>query len=347
MSIFSGAKKFLLFLLSSSIGIGLFVWILKMVSWREVEKIFYSFSSRESLIILFLTLLIWLAGFWKWQFVLGSQGCDCSKKSLLQIIFASNAITYLFTPTAIFGGEGFRIYALRKKSSVSLEKNIAAIIIEKLLGASVVWIFLVTGLLSFLFLNQSLSGQLAIISAAVIGGLGLGLLIFYTQCFRKKSILKLIFRFFGKEFKNGYLTENIEKEIFSFFEFKKKIMWKGLGIAFLKYFLIFFKCWLLIFFLKGELNVLTAMSAMFFLYLAYSFPSPAGVGSLDVAQAFVFGSLGLGAATGITFSFILRGAEIIISLVGIVFLIKLGIEIFSDNIKNFFKKALENKNNEH
>ncbi len=334
-------KKFLLLLVSLSIGIGLFSWVLKTVGWQEVKKIFYSFSGRESLAILFLTLLIWLVGFWKWQFVLNSQGYNYSKKGLLQIMFASNAVTYLLTPTAIFGGEGFRMYALRKKSSIPWENNIAAIIIEKLLSASVAWIFLIIGLLSFLFLTQSLPRQVAIISAVIIGGLSLGLLIFYFQCFRKESIFRLIFRFFGKEFKNGQLTENIAKEIFAFFEFKKKIMWKGLGIAFLRYFLIFFRCWLLIFFLKGELNILIALAIMFFMYLAYSFPVPAGVGSLDVAQAFAFGSFGLGAATGVTFSFILRGAEIIISLIGIVFLIKLGLEIFTGNIKNFFKKIAQ------
>jgi len=335
-------KKVLLFLIAFFIGLALFIWVLRMVGWSDIRKILLSFTGYQGLIILFLTLLIWLVGFWKWQFVLSSQGCNFSKRTLLQITFAGNAVTYLLTPTAIFGGEGFRMYSLRKKSSVPWENNIAAIIIEKLLSASIAWLFLIVGLLSFIFLNQSLSGQFSIISTIIIGGLSLGLLIFYLQCFRKKSIFRLIFRFLGKQFKNGHLTENIEKEIFTFFDFRKKIMWKGLGIAFFRYFLIFLRCWLLIFFLSGGLNILIALAIMFFLYLAYSFPLPAGLGSLEAAQAFAFNSFGLGAATGITFSLILRGAEIIISLIGTIFLIKLGLEIFAGNIKDFFKKINSN-----
>ncbi len=208
-----------------------------------------------------------------------------------------------------------------------------------MLSASIPWFFLIGGFLSFLFLNHTLPRQVALIAALIIGALSLGLFIFYFKSFRKESIFKLIWRFFGKEIKDGHITQEIEKEIFTFFEFEKKTMWQGLSIALLRYFLIFFRCWLLIFFLTHQASIPIALSSMSFLYLAYSFPTPAGFGSLDVAEAFVFTSFGLGAAVGVTFSFILRGAEIIISLVGIVILIKLSFEIFSGNIKNFFQKA--------
>ncbi|MDD2696745.1 MAG: lysylphosphatidylglycerol synthase transmembrane domain-containing protein [Candidatus Pacebacteria bacterium] len=338
-------KKFFFFLISLLIGIALFFWILNTVGWQEVRKILFNFSGRNSLIILFLTMLIWLVGLWKWKFVLNSQGCNYPFMGLLQIAFASNAVTYLLSPTALFGGEGFRVYALRKKFSAPWDKNLAAVIIEKLLSASMALIFLILGVLSFLFLNQSISRNLAIISIVIIGGLTMILATFYFKSFKKESIFKLIFRFFGKEMKNGTVTEGVEKEIFNFFEFNKKTMWQGMAIAFLRYFLIFVRCWILIFFLKRETSILIALAVMFFLYLAYSFPLPAGMGALDTAQAFAFGTFNLGQATGITFSFILRGAEIIISLIGIIFLIKLGIEIFSGNIKNFFQKITSNQKN--
>ena len=337
-------KKFLLFWVTLFIGIGLFVWVLENVGWQEVRKILFNFSGFNGLIVLFLTILIWLVGLWKWKFVLNSEGCNYPLVGLLQIAFASNAMTYLLTPTAILGGEGFRIYVLRKKFSAPWDKNLAAIIIEKLLSASIALIFLILGLFSFLFLNQNISRNLAIISAVIIGGLVVGLVTFYFKCFKKESIFKLIYRFFGKKIKNGTITEGVEKEIYNFFEFNKKIMWQGMAIAFLRYFLIFVRCWILIFFLKKESSILIALAIMFFLYLAYSFPLPAGIGALDTAQAFAFGVFNFGPAAGVTFSFILRGAEIMISLVGIIFLIKLGIEIFSGNIKNFLQKISPNKN---
>ena len=94
-------KKFFFFLISLLVGIGLFLWILNMVGWQEVRKILFNFSGRNSLIVLFLTILVWLVGLWKWKFVLNSQGCNYPLSGLLQIAFASNAVTYLLTPTAL------------------------------------------------------------------------------------------------------------------------------------------------------------------------------------------------------------------------------------------------------
>jgi len=335
-------KKVLLFIISLFIGLGLFLWVSSIVGWQEIKNILTAFSGWECLIILLFTTLIWLAGFWKWQYVLKSQGFNVPKRDLLQIMFASNTITYLLTPTAILGGEGFRVYALQKKFSVPLGKNLAAILIEKLLSLSIVLVFLITGLFSFLFLNQSLPGNITIISTIVIGFVSVALFIFYSRIFKKESIFNLILRFFGKKIKDHHLIEEIEKEFFAFFEFRKKTMWKGLGIALLRYSLIFTRCFFLIFFLSKEANILVALSAMFFMYLAYSFPLPAGFGSLEAAETFVFNSLGLGAATGISFSFILRGAEIIVSLFGLILLFRLGIILVKDailgKIDNFEEK---------
>lgn len=185
-------KKILFFLLSFLVGIGMFVWVLNLVGWEQVKKIIFSFSGQESLIILLVTLIIWLVGLWKWQFVLHSQGSDYSKKTLLRIVFSSNAITYLLTPTAIFGGEGFRTYALHKKTNIPWGKNCAAVIIEKMLSASVAWFFLIGGFLSFLLLNHTLPRQVALAAAVIIGALSLGLFVFYFKSFRKESIFKLI-----------------------------------------------------------------------------------------------------------------------------------------------------------
>ena len=323
-------KKILVFLFSFVIGLGLFFLVVEWVGWKEIKEILFAFSGWKGSVILGITLLIWLINIWKYKFIFKSQGYNFSVWSLGEILFASFAVAYLF-PTAYFGGEAFKAYAIKKKFFLSWKISLAIIAIEKLLSASVIFLFLVAGAVSFLLLSNSPLKNFGIIALVLIGGLAVGLTIFYFRSFKKKSILKWFFRFFGVKSEKNHLAGEIEKEVFRFFDFRKKLMWKGLGISFLKYFLALVRCWFLILFLKGEINILIALAVLFFIYLAYVFPFPAKMGSLEAAQVFVFSSLGLGAAAGVTFSFILRGAEILIALFGLIFLIKLSIKFFIEN----------------
>ncbi len=323
-------KKVLVFLFSFVIGLGLFFLVIEWVGWEEIKETLFAFSGWKGIVILGITLLIWLVGIWKYKFVYKSQGYNFSVWSLGEILFAGFTIAYLF-PTTYFGGEVFKFYAIKKKFSLPWKKNLTAIAIEKLISLSILLLFLVVGAVSFLLLSNSLLKNFGIIALVLIGSLTIGLTIFYFKSFKKESILKWFFRFFGIKNKKNHLVGDIEKEIFLFFDFRKTLMWKGLGIAFLKYLLVLIRCWFLLFFLKGEINIFISLAIFSFFYLSYLFPFPARLGSSEAAQVFAFGYLGLGTATGITFSFILRGAEILIALFGFIFLVKLGIKFFLES----------------
>lgn len=331
-------KRFLFFLISFLTGFLLFYWVIKWVGWQEIRGVLFTFFGYKGMTILGITLLIWLFSIWQWKFILKSQGYNFSSLALGEIIFASFPITYLFTPTAVFGGEIFKVYALKKKFSLPLEKNVASVAIERLLSASMLLIYLIFGAIAFVFLAQTPIKNFRIIALSLIGLLAIALAIFYFKSFKKESILKRFLRFFRIKNKKNHLPEEIEKEIFHFFDFRKNVMWKGLAISFLRYFLILSRIFLIVFFLKGGLDIFVPLAIMFFLYLAHLFPIPADMGSLEGIQVLVFSALGLGAASGITFSFILRGADIIIALFGFVLLIKLGIKFFIGSFINIISR---------
>ncbi len=331
-------KKILIFVVSFLIGVGLFFWVIKWVGWKEIKEILFTFSGYKGLVIIGITLLIWLVEIWRWKFIFKSQGYNLSVFSLGEILFASFAISYLF-PTSFLGGEAFKIYAIKKKFSLNWEKNLTVNTIEKLLYISILLLFLISGAISFLFLTNRPLGNLGIAVGVFIGILTLLLAVFYFKSFKKESILKWFPKFFGVNGKeNKYITQDFEKEVFHFFDFKKSLMWKGLGLTFLKIFSAFVRCWFLLFFLVGEMNILIALTILFFVHLSYIFPFPAKAGSSEIAQALAFGSLGLGSATGITFSFILRGAEVLVALFGLIILIKLGIKFLTGSVKNIANK---------
>jgi len=332
-------RKFLLFLILLLIGCFLFYGVIKWVGWEEVKETLFTFSGYKGIVILAVTILIWLSGVWRWRFILKSQGCNVSILGLGEIFFAGTTINYFFSPPVYFGGELFRAYIARKKFSLPQEKNFAAIVIEKILSASVILVFLILGIVSFIFLTELPFENFGIITIGLIGVLAVGLSVFYFRSFKKESILRYFFRFSGlKNNKNSKMIKNIEKETFRFFDFKKSLMWKGLGIAFLRYFLILARCWFLVFFLTGETGFLISLIILFFLILASILPLPARLGGLEITQAFAFGSLGLGKVVGITFSFIIRGAEILVALFGLMLLIKLGIKFSKESIEKTTNK---------
>ena len=340
-------KKFLVFLASLFIGIVIFVFVIGKVGLKSIIQSFSLFSGQGGLAIIITTGLICLVSIWQWKFILKTQGYNLSKFNLGKIWVAGFTIRYL-TPATFLGGETFKIYSIKKKFSIPWEKSIAATLIEKLLSGSIFLLFSILGIFSFFLLvgfpSLRRPADIGIIMGGIILFLVIGLSIFYFKVFKKESILRKLLRFFGmKNNKNDEVILNIEKEIFSFFEPKKRWFWQGVGFAFLKHSLVLIRCFLIIFFLGGGVKILTAFAVYVFAGLAYFIPIPAALGTLDAAEAFAFGFLGLGSNMGTAFSLILRGAELLICLIGIVFLIKLGIKLLEGKIIDKIMSYLKNK----
>jgi len=302
----------------------------------KIGETLTAFSGFEGLAILGASFLIWLVEIWRWKFILKSHGEDLPFFQLGEILLASFSLFYLFSSAAILGAEGFRIYAFKKKFSIAWEKSLAISIIERILRASMMLLFLIPGAIAFPLLTKVSLNNYGLTVAGLIGVLSLALIFFYYRSLKNKSIFGWFLKIFSVK-KN--VTQKIEKEIFHFFDFRKPLLWKGLGITFLKYSLILFRVWLILIFLKGlGVNFLLALTILFFIYLSYLLPLPAGLGVLEASQLIAFSALGLGTAAGISFSFIIRGAELVVALFGLVLLIKLGIKFFMGNIKNIISK---------
>ncbi len=112
-------------------------------------------------------------------------------------------------------------------------------------------------------------------------------------------------------------------------------MWKGVGLSFLRAAVMYVRTWLLIVFLLGKgIGLLPALSILGFSYLAVMIPIPAALGSHEAIQTFAFNSLGLGASSATAFTMIIRGAELIIALAGIMILFKFGIGFIYTRLNN-------------
>lgn len=326
-------KKFLLFLISFLVGIGLFIWVIKCVGWQEIKNAFLVFSGWQGIVILFLTFLMALIGTWKWKKVLEETGARISFQDIWKAYLASFSIRYL-APVLIVGAEIFQGYILKKKNSIPWSQAMASVIIDRVLEWTVNLAVIFFGGMFFLLMIGFPSMKLIIIFGGVFLILLAGTSFFYFKALKKESMAKIFGRLFNQKLDNQPLE--IEKEIFNFFKLKKKIKWKVFGLNFLRAGVVLLRCWLLIVFLGKSIGALPALSILGFTYLAVIIPIPMALGSHEVIQAFAFNSLNLGAATATAFTMIIRGAELIVAFIGIVVLFRLGIFLMKDA---FFKKT--------
>jgi len=312
-------KKFLLFLVSLLIGIGLFIWVIKFVGWPEIKNAFFVFTGWQGIVILSLSFLMALIGTWKWKRVLEETGAKISFQDIWKAYLASFSIRFL-APIVIVGAEIFQGYILKKKNSIPWSQGIASVIIDRILEWTANLTVIFFGGIFFLLMIGFLPMNLVIIFGSVFLIFLAGVSFFYFKAFKKESITKAIGKLFNHKLDSQPLE--IEKEFFNFFKPKKRIMWQVFGLNFLRAGVML-------------LRTLPALSILGFTYLAVMIPIPAALGSHEVIQTFAFSSLDLGAAAATAFTMIIRGAELIVALFGIAILFRLGIFLIKDT---FFKK---------
>ncbi|MFH1820527.1 MAG: lysylphosphatidylglycerol synthase transmembrane domain-containing protein [Candidatus Nealsonbacteria bacterium] len=329
-------KKILSFFVSLLIGIGLLAWIIRLVGWQEILSSFLIFTGWQGMVILFLSfLLLWVSCF-KWHLILKSQGYEIKNRELFLPYLTSFAMNYLFQ-MIIVGGDIFRAYVLREKYDVPWKKAVSSVIIDKILDSTGFILAILTGLGFFLFKIGLPPANLAIVLGGFLLLMVSGISFFYLKSFRKESIARPIAKFFRKRgLPDGDILE-IERETFSYFKPNKTIFWQGIGLSLLRVSLTWLRTWLLILFLGQAIGVWPTLSILGSVYIAMMIPIPADIGVHEVVQVFTFNSLGLGATIAPAFAIIQRGAQLILSLAGIVIFFKLGMGLF----KSFLFKKLD------
>lgn len=329
-------KKLSLFLVSLFIGIGLFVWVLDMVGWQEIKDAMLVFTGWQGMAILLLSFLTALAGAWKWREVLKETGVKIGFREVWRVYLASFSIRFL-APIIIVGAEIFQGYVLRKKNSVPWSQGMASVIIDRVLEWTVNLIVVFFGGMFFLFMIGFPPLKLAIIFGSLFLLFFCLLFFFYLKAFKRESIAKAVGKIFNHNI--GVQPLEIEEEIFNFFKSsKKKAIFRVFCLNFLRAGIMLLRAWLLVLFLGGNIGALSSSSILAFNYLAVMIPIPTALGSHEVIQTFAFNSLGLGAAMATAFTMIIRGAELIVSIFGLIILFRLGVflmkSMFFDKIKN-------------
>jgi hypothetical protein len=329
-------KQKILFGFSLILGLVIFIQLGKIIGWQEIGRAFAVFTGWQGLVIILLSFLVAVIGNWRWQEILKDSGINVSFFNLFKIYLGGYSMMYLM-PILIWGGEAFRVYGLTKSSDVSWKKTFASVIIERILEwtANILVIFL--GLAFFLY-NVYLPPK----ELVIVFGISLTFFVsiisyFYIRALGKKSIIRdIVKRFWKKEVSddNGFIS--VENEVFKYFQWGKSFN-KGVALSILRAVVMQARVWILIFFLGDAIGFFPSLSILGFSYLSSMIPIPTSLGSHEAIQFYAFTSLGLLGSTATVFTLILRAAEIVVSSVGMAFLLRTGFKLAESKIFNYGK----------
>ena len=338
-------KKILKFLLFLAVGLAVFFVVMQRVGLHNIKQALSLLFSVEGLVILFLTFLFALLGIVKWRIIFKEQGHNFSLKQLSPLWLLGFAMSYL-TPFSLFGGEIFRMYFTKKKfPHLKWKEPMASVACDKLLDATIFFIFLVVGLIAFTFFGQLSASSVTVGILVIAGGLFALLALFYFKRYREESILEWLINLIGMKksrFANGKASSSAifeaEKDVFKFFDFKKKSFWQALLLTFLRYLIHFTRASFLLTFLVGNISVLKSLAVYGFANLSALTPMPATLGALELGEGIAFRVLGFGFGTGTVFSMVWRGADLFLCLAGLLFLIIFSVKLAEEKVLKFFGK---------
>lgn len=342
-------KKILTFLVTLIIGLLLFGWMLKIAGFGRILEALFLFLSFKGLAILLLSYLIIIVSIERWRLVLKKVTSNLQFKDLGKVWLASFPVTFLLTPISIVGGEPVRAYLGKKFYSLTWKKSFSSVAIDRILDWTLFLIFTGGGIFFFLFYGGLPSKKMSWLGILLVGGLFFLLWFFYFKSLKRESTLAWFLKLFGlkkqkiKTLENKNSLFEIEREVINFISSQKKAFWQGIGLSVLKYLLYFFRVALLIFFLEGETHLLRSFAIYGFNNLALLSPFPATLGSLEVTGLLSFKALGLNLGSGTIFAMVLRGVDLIFSLIGGIFLLKFTLQISREKFLKFIEKLREGK----
>jgi len=318
-------KKNILFILTSLlIAIILIYFVFKKIGTKEIWQVFLSFPPKGILLCLLLTILSVALGSWRWQIILKDRGYNIPISKLSSVWMSGFGWAYFTSMGGMIGDELLKSYTLKNRFSISLRKAAASVVIEDpILDGSIFFLIIIIGIFFFILKTMVIPLELWMVILILSFPIG-GLIFFYFKAFKTQSMIKIIEKPL-KKLINGKLAEGIndlEKEILDFFKVDNKSLWQAITISFLKGIITVARSWLIILFLGIKIDFIAAISIVAFANIAYIFPLPAALGSLEALEAFAFSNFGLAPHNAIAFTLILRFFDLSVALIGIFFLFR-------------------------
>ncbi len=335
----------LLVLLSLIVGLIIFGFVIFSTGINEVINILLRFSILKFIVILALFILGLVLWTYKWDLILRTHRHNIKFRKLFIFRVIDYAVGYVM-PTGMFGGETTRAY-LTHKEGTNLHTAISTIVIDRALELTV---NIILGLFCIIYLlaNHVLSHNLTIFFAIFLFVLLFLLIFFYYMFMNKRGFFTAILRAFGLNHisiikKIEKQIEKVEHYIIRFFNQHRLKFFYALFITAIGWLIFLFQAYLIFWFLGYKVSFTLVFLIMVLSGFVTTLPMPAYVGILEGGIAGIFLLLGLPASAGVAYSLILRARDIVLIILGFIFLSRMGLSLTQKYLKDHLVEKMDKK----
>ena len=315
------------------LGLGLLT--LSLLVWHIGPSNIYDAAARLGpaalIAILIPSVIMYVLEAYGWKLTLGPSAKDIPFWQVLGIRTAGEVVN-MTTPTAYVGGEPLKAYLLQKRN-VPMVEGLASVVIAKTTMTIAQVLFILVGIaLSFWIMGSNgSSGQLI-----AAGLLGVGLLLFgivafiFVQRHGLFTWILAMLRKFGLRI--GFLEvreeqlNSLDQTILNFYTHHQWRFYASTGCYFLGWLAEALEVFVIISYLGGPANVLSAISigGLSVFIKGGTFFIPGSLGAQDGGNLLLMKAFGYTDVTGITFALLRRFRELVWIGIGLVCLAVMG-----------------------
>ncbi|MBN2566935.1 flippase-like domain-containing protein [Candidatus Woesearchaeota archaeon] len=311
-------KKLLALISSFALGVVLLIWVFRTYPISEVFAVFLGMDLLLLLSFVLVSVILMACLAYRWKLILRSQGHEVRFRNLFLYRITGHAVSFI-TPSAKLGGEAVRA-ALLRKNGLSFAKGISSVLIDKIIEISSAGIFFCIGVLVVLAMYTLPDETTVLLSSLALVFIGITAFFFY-RILNGHGFFLHIFR--ALRLDRARALQGIEKRIeefeamiIKFYRHDHKDFAIAISLTVLSWILMFVEYRIITLMLGLDADIIGLFMIFSFVGGAYLIPVPMALGVLEAAQVSIFSLMGFSAAGGIALAFLIRGRDLLWTVVG-------------------------------
>jgi len=297
-------------------------WVVRDIRLADMLQSLGRLSGAQILILATLNTAIFMLVSGRWWLLLRAQGRSVPYFSVLGYRLVAFGISY-FTVGPQIGGEPAQVYYLQSRHAIPASIALASVSLDKILELLANFAFLLVGI--FAALGSGLLADLAPVQAvAWMAGPFILLLAYTIAVWRGKtplaslaSLLSRLSPSWGGMRRLAQAVAAAEEQIGLFCQQKPLAVLAASLLSALIWGMMALEYWLALSFLGIPVSWLQAVAVLTAASVAFLFPLPGGLGALEASQVLAMEALGFASALGLSISLIIRGRDILLGGLGI------------------------------
>ena len=291
-------------------------WALRNAPLTEIIETLARLQLWQVTVLLLINILIYALITLRWWIIVRAERRDISFLPLLAVRVAVFGVSY-FTLGPQVGGEPLQVLYLQRNYGMTYTRATASVLMDKLLEFLANFLLLGAGLTAILQAGiLSANGNSPFVSLSGLVVLFLWPPVHILLMTRGIHPVSAVLRKFSNSKFVRFVAAS-EHMAGTFCRRHIRSLLAAVAVSALAAVCMVGEYFLITSFLHIELSVSQNIAAWTAGWLAFLVPLPGGLGALEASQVFALGAFGVGAASAISVTFLIRGRDLLIGGIGL------------------------------